>query len=159
MFDSFQQKLLNDWQRDFPLTPEPYARMAESLGVSEQDVIDGLEALKKEGAVSRVGAVVKAGSLGASTLAAMAVPVEELDSVADQVSARHEVNHNYERDHRFNLWFVVTACDDEALSTVLKGIEAQAGYPVMSLPLVEAYHIDLGFELDFPVRRDGGAGS
>ena len=32
-------------------------------------------------------------------------------AVAARVSARPEVNHNYEREHRLNLWFVVAAAD------------------------------------------------
>ncbi len=150
MFTRTEQHLLNDWQRDFPLDPRPYARMAEQLGISEAEVIDALETLKKQRAISRVGAVVKPGTIGASTLAAMAVPGERLEDVAEWVSAYDEVNHNYERDHRFNLWFVITASDADALNNVLAVIGDESGLPVMSLPLVEAYHIDLGFDLNFP---------
>ncbi len=149
MFNHIEQHLLNDWQRDLPLEPRPYARMAEQLGISEAEVIDGLEILKKQRAISRVGAVVRPGTIGTSTLAAMAVPQDRLEDVAEWVSAYDEVNHNYERDHHFNLWFVVTASDADALNNVLAVIEDECGLPVMRLPLVEAYHIDLGFELDF----------
>jgi hypothetical protein len=47
--------------------------------------------------------------VGASTLAALAAPPDRLEEIAAGVSGRPEVNHNYERDHRYNLWFVVTA--------------------------------------------------
>lgn len=149
MFNSLQQNLLNDWQRDFPLEPRPYARMAEKMGVAEQEIIDALAELSQACAISRVGAVVKPGSIGVSTLAAMSVPECRLEDVAQRVSAYREVNHNYEREHRFNLWFVVTASDQAMLSAILEDIEGECGYPVMSLPLVEAYHIDLGFDLNF----------
>jgi siroheme decarboxylase len=150
MFDQQQQRILNDWQRDLPLEPRPYARMAEKLEMTEAEVIEALQSLKLGGAISRVGAVVKPGTIGASTLAAMSVPPEHLDTVAKKISVRPEVNHNYERDHHFNLWFVVTASDSETLEGLLAEIEAECGFGVMSLPLVEAYHIDLGFDLRFP---------
>jgi hypothetical protein len=79
----------------------------------------------------------------------MAVPGAELEKVADIVSSFGEVNHNYEREHAFNLWFVVTANDDEHLRSVLEDIEKSSGYPVMDLPMQEDYFIDLGFELQW----------
>jgi len=149
MYSHLEQRLLNEWQREFPLEPKPYALMAEKLGMSESDVIGMLNELKEQGAISRIGAVVKPGSIGASTLAAMAVPQQQLEKVADRISAYPEVNHNYERDHRFNLWFVVTAPDEDALTRVLDTIEHECELPVMSLPMIDSYHIDLGFDLRF----------
>jgi DNA-binding Lrp family transcriptional regulator len=78
----------------------------------------------------------------------MAVPPARLDAVAAIVSRFPEVNHNYEREHRYNLWFVAAAADDDALATVLDRIERATGVDVLALPLVEEYHIDLGFQLD-----------
>lgn len=57
--------------------------------------------------------------IGASTLAAMAVPPEQLDAVAAAVNRFPEVNHNYEREHRYNLWFVVTAGSEGRLQATL----------------------------------------
>jgi len=140
-------RLLNDFQRDFPLEPRPYARMADALGLAEDDVLAILEELAGAGAISRVGAVVRPNTVGASTLAAMRVPVTRLEDVAAHVSARPEVNHNYERDHAINLWFVVTAESREAVLRVLGEIEAATGIRVLDLPLVTPFHIDLGFDL------------
>ena len=142
-----ERRLLNDFQHDFPLSPTPYADIAQSLGVSEAEVLATLVRLKDAGAVSRVGAVVRPNTVGASTLAAMAVLPEEIERVAALVNGFAEVNHNYEREHRLNLWFVATAPDSTRLQQVLDEISAGTGYEVFSFPLVEDYHIDLGFEL------------
>jgi DNA-binding Lrp family transcriptional regulator len=141
-------RLLNDFQRSFPLVSEPYAVLAGTLGVAERDVLDRLARLREAGAVSRVGAVFRPGAIGASTLAAMAVPPARLDAVAAIVSRFPEVNHNYEREHRYNLWFVAAAADDDALAATLDRVERATGIDVLALPLVEEYHIDLGFRLD-----------
>ncbi len=141
------RRLLNDFQQDFPLSPTPYADMARDLGVTEAEVLARLEALKGAGAVSRIGAVVRPNTIGVSTLAAMAVPPEQLESMAELVNGYTEVNHNYEREHRLNLWFVATAPDAVRLSAVLDEIAGRTGYEVLSFPLVEDYHIDLGFEM------------
>ena len=146
---SLRQRLLNDFQRDFPLTPTPYADLAERLGVSETEVLAVLRELTEDQTISRVGAIIPPNAVGASLLAAMAVPVERLVEVAAWVSGLPEVNHNYEREHRLNLWFVVTASDAGALERALRRIETYTGLPVLRLPLLEEFHIDLGFPLEF----------
>lgn len=144
---TLERRLLNEFQHHLPLSPTPFADMARELGTSEEAVLTALRELQAAGAVSRVGAVFRTHRVGASTLAAMAVPEERLESVADLVSAYAEVNHNYEREHRFNLWFVATAADEQHLVHVLEEIEQRSGLPVMALPMLEDYHIDLGFDL------------
>ncbi|WP_301275754.1 Lrp/AsnC family transcriptional regulator [Dechloromonas sp.] len=141
-------RLLNDFQRDFPLCPAPFAELAARLGVAERQVIGRLETLRREGKISRVGAVFAPKRIGASTLAAMAVPPEKLDAVAAAVNRFPEVNHNYEREHRYNLWFVVTAGSEGRLQATLGAIEKAAGYPLLSLPMLEEFHIDLAFALN-----------
>ena len=52
---------------------------------------------------------------------------------AGQRAAR--VNHNYQRSHAYNLWFVATAADRAALDALLVGIAADSGLPVLDVPL------------------------
>lgn len=143
----FEKRLLDEFQRDLPLTPRPFAMIAERLGVDEQTVVDTLSRFHAEGLISRVGAVVPPNRIGASTLAAMAVSADRLQSVADLVSAYPEVNHNYEREHRLNLWFVVAAPDRDRIDTVLGEIKERTGLRVLDLPMIESFHLDLGFPL------------
>lgn len=146
--DEQQFALLNGFQRDFPLLPRPFAALAAQLGASEAGVIDSLRTLRARGLVSRVGAVFRPNVVGASALAALAVPPARLDDVARRVSAHSEVNHNYEREHHFNLWFVVTACDTARLRAVLRDIETECACgAALVLPMLQDYHIDLGFNL------------
>ena len=145
--NELERRLLNEFQHDFPLSPTPYADMAQSLGVREDEVMAALARLKARGAVSRVGAVVRPNTVGASTLAAMSVPPADIERVAALVSGFPEVNHNYEREHALNLWFVVAASDATRLQQVLDEIAERSGCEVLSFPLVEDYHIDLGFDL------------
>jgi len=142
-----EKRLLNAWQKGFPLVPRPYAEIARRLGTSEALVLTILEKLQEQGLISRVGPVFTPRRVGVSTLAAMSVPEEELERVAAVVSSYEEVNHNYEREHHFNLWFVVTAPDEVQLRQVIEELEARTGHPVMDLPLEQQYHIDLGFPL------------
>ncbi len=145
----FERRLLNEFQRDLPLTPRPFAAIAEKLDCEESTVIETLERLTADGTVSRVGAVFKPGGVGESTLAAMAVPPERLEEIAELINGFDEVNHNYEREHRLNLWFVLCAPDRARIDKAIAEIEARTGLTVLDLPMIEDYHLDLGFPIQW----------
>lgn len=147
MTTPLEQHLLNDFQRDFPLSITPFGDIGKSLGVGEQEVLENLRQLQARGLVSRVGAVFRPHRIGASTLVAMAVPDSRLAEVAQMVSACPEVNHNYAREHYYNLWFVMTAADEARLQQVLDRMARKADCPLLNLPMLEEYYIDLGFSL------------
>ena len=146
-YSPLEYSLLNDWQREFPIAAQPFGELGARVGADETAVLATLRRLQARGAISRVGAVFAPRRVGASTLAALAAPVERLEQIAAQVSARPEVNHNYQREHRYNLWFVATAADPSSLAAALGGIEGETGCAVIALPLENEYHIDLGFDL------------
>jgi DNA-binding Lrp family transcriptional regulator len=151
---AFDARLLNEFQRDFPLVPRPYHALALRLGVSAEELIAGLARLIAEGSVSRVGATFVPGRIGAATLAALSVPPLRLAQVAELVNAFPEVNHNYEREHHFNLWFVVTAQDEPHVNSAVRAIERTADCGrALALPMVEPYCLDLGFDVS------GGSGA
>jgi len=152
--EDLTEKLLNDFQRNFPLNPMPFEQIAIALNTSTEVVIAKLKELQEKGAVSRVGPVFSPNTVGVSTLAAMAVPEDLLEQVAEQVNTYQQINHNYEREHAFNLWFVATAENQDTLQKTLASIEKQTGYKVLSLPLLKEYHIDLGFRMDLNDRKD-----
>ncbi len=145
--DATDFRLLNEWQRGFPCVSRPFAFIGETVGLDEDQVIDAYRRMMDDGLVSRVGAVFAPRRLGASALAALAAPVDRLEAIAARVSSEAAINHNYEREHRFNLWFVVTAASEQALLEVVAGIERDTGCGVIVLPLEEEFHIDLGFDL------------
>ena len=139
--------LLNPWQRNFPLVREPFAVVAQQCGRSSAEVLALLKTLSGGGALSRIGGVFSAHAGGAALLSAMAVPPERLQEVAAIVSAHPGVNHNYEREDRFNLWFVMTAFDAALLEQAMLGLERDTGLSALRLPMVRPYRIDLGFDL------------
>lgn len=139
--------LLNNWQRDFPLTTRPYQVIAESLGSTETEVMATYQRLLSSGHISRIGAIFRPHVLGWSTLAAISVPANRVEWAAARINAHPEVNHNYEREHDWNLWFVVAAANQAEVARVLAEIGREVGSAVLDLPMVEDYHIDLGFDL------------
>ena len=139
--------LLNQVQKDFPLAERPFEVIGRRLGMGEEAVLERLQQLDREGAISRFGAVFKPNTVGASTLAALAVPSERVEETAELVNAMPGVNHNYLREHEYNLWFVITGRNREELCHRLRDIQKETGYPLLDLPMEQSYHIDLGFKL------------
>ncbi|MGR9044105.1 MAG: Lrp/AsnC family transcriptional regulator [Gammaproteobacteria bacterium] len=147
MLSPLHRRLLNDFQQDFPLTAQPYLAIAEALGVTEDEVMTAFSTLTDDDFISRIGPVITPNQIGKSTLVAMAVPDERLTAVAEIINGFPEVNHNYEREHRFNLWFVLIASNDAHLQAVIQDIERRTGCKTLQLPLLDEFFIDLGFSL------------
>lgn len=139
--------LIDRWQRDFPLTERPFAVVGRPFGLDEATTVQTLARLAATGVISRIGAIVRPHTVGASTLAAIRVPPDRLAEVAAAVSHEPMVSHNYEREHGFNLWFVITAPDHGGVARTVAAIERKVGLDVMELPLIRGYHLDLGFSL------------
>ena len=153
--DALNLRLLGDWQRNFPLISNPFAEIGAALGCPEAEVLQRLTQLSAAGAVSRVGATIRPNTAGASTLAAVAVPVLRVDEVAELIGAEPGVNHSYLRENDWNIWFVATGPDRAHVDAILNRIEMTTGLPVLDLRLVRPYHIDLGFSLDGTRREHG----
>ena len=147
---------VNGWQRQFPLCETPFATLAQAQGCSQEQVLAMCRRLQANGLLGRIGAVFAPGAGGASTLAAMAVLPERLEAVAAIVSAHPGVNHNYERESAINLWFVMTGPDATTMEADLQGLETATGLPVLRLPMVRPYRIDLAFNLESPQIAAGG---
>ena len=145
--DALELALLNPWQRGFPLVRAPFQQIAAQAGMEVDAVLAGYAQLQASGALSRIGGVFAGHAGGAALLAAMAVPPERLAQVAAQVSAHPGVNHNYEREHHYNLWFVMTGQDDAAVRAAMQALEDATGLPALQLRMERAYRIDLGFDM------------
>ncbi|NWN91007.1 Lrp/AsnC family transcriptional regulator [Marinobacter adhaerens] len=147
--DPTDQQLINHFQRHLPVCERPYLDISRQLDMSEQEVIERLQSLQSRNVISRVGPVFEHSRAGASLLAAVAAPHEQVDQVAARINRAPGVNHNYAREHDYNLWFVMTAPDNEQLDERLDTLENHLKLPMLRLPMVEGYHIDLAFDIDW----------
>lgn len=106
--DDLDREILNYIQWTFPLVPRPYDEIAERFNTSADSVKSRLKRLKQSGIIRQTGAIFDTRRLGyKSSLVAMEVDPERLEDVALQVNRHPGVSHNYERIHRFNLWFTL----------------------------------------------------
>ncbi|MCK0140482.1 Lrp/AsnC family transcriptional regulator [Aliiroseovarius sp. F47248L] len=146
--------LLDDWQRDFPVVPRPFAELAHAAGTTEDDVLSRLSDMQENGTITRVGATCAPNTLSASTLAAVAAPEDRIEEVAAIINEDPGVNHSYEREDEWNIWFVATGPDRDAVNASLERISDRTGLRVLDLRLMQPFNIDLGFKMggsDTPV--------
>jgi siroheme decarboxylase len=138
--------LLDASQGDFPLVSRPFAALGERIGISEDEVLSRLRRLLDEGGLSRFGPILRSENLGGDrTLAAMKVPPERFEEVAAIINGHEFVSHNYEREHEFNMWFVISSEDEADIERVIGEIEDATGLDVINLPSLEEYKVDLRF--------------
>ena len=148
--DEVDAVLIDEYQSGFPVVERPFGVVGEALGVSESEALRRVRDLRDNGVFRRFGAVLNPPVIGSSTLAAVQAPNDRFDEVADVVNSYRQVNHNYRRDHAWNMWFVVTAGSRERRDAILADIEERTGCSVLVLPMLTDYYIDL----EFPVVND-----
>ena len=142
--DELDRAIVNRLQHGFPLEREPFKATAAAIGLSEQALIDRIERLLAAGILTRFGPLFQIERIGGRfTLAAMSVQAEDFERVAAIVNAFPEVAHNYERDHRLNMWFVLATEDDRSTAAVVASIEQESGCRVLLFPKEREYFVQL----------------
>lgn len=145
--DALDREIINRYQGGFPISERPYAEAAEALGIDEDELIRRIRRMLDERILTRFGPMYHAERMGGGlTLAALEVPPEELDAVAEKVNAFPEVAHNYAREHRLNIWFVLATETPERIEEVIAEIERATGYRVYNMPKQREFFVGLRFE-------------
>jgi len=146
MMDDTDRAIVNALQGGFPISERPYAEAASRLGIAEEELIARLERLLAEKVLTRFGPLYNADRMGgAFTLAAMSVPEEDFERVAEMVNALPQVAHNYRREHELNMWFVVATDSREGIDAVLREIAERTGLDVFNFPKEEEFFLELKF--------------
>lgn len=145
--DATDRLLINRLQDGLPLQHAPFAPIAREAGISEPDVVDRITHLREIGAITRFGPFLDAEAMGgAFCLCALAVPADRFDEVMTLVNAHPEVAHNYERQHRLNMWFVLACEKAEGIAEAAARIERETGLQVLRFPKLKEFFI--GFRVE-----------
>ena len=144
--DEIDRLLVDALQEGMPVCAHPFAGVAAQSGLTEEAVVARLQRLLQDGSLSRFGPLFNVEAFGGSyVLAAMQIPDRDLEHIVGLLNAYPEVAHNYLREHRFNVWFVVAAPGPEQAEAVLRDIEQRTGLPVCRLPKVREYFVGARF--------------
>ncbi|MBL4910954.1 MAG: AsnC family transcriptional regulator [Alteromonadaceae bacterium] len=142
--DELDKQLLNLLQKGFPVCEQPFLEIAKQLNSDEATVLTQLQAMLNRGVLSRFGPMFDAACLGgAFTLAAIEVPEQRFDEVADIVNSFEQVAHNYQRQHRLNMWFVIGSESADEITEVIVQIEQKSGLKVVNMPKEHEFFVGL----------------
>ena len=145
--DVTDRLLINRLQDGLPMVHAPFAPVAREAGLTEPEVVDRITHLREIGAITRFGPFIDAEAMGgAFCLCAIAVPEDRFDEVMTLVNAQAEVAHNYERQHRLNMWFVLACEKPEQIAEVAARIEGETGLTVLRFPKLKEFFI--GFRIE-----------
>lgn len=142
--DELDRRIINALQGGFPIADEPYREVAEQLGTTEAELLARLERLLAARVLTRFGPMFQIERLGGRfVLAALAVPEDRFAEVTELVNALPEVAHNYRREHRLNMWFVLATETPEGIADATRRIEAATGLPVFAFPKLREFFVDM----------------
>jgi len=146
--DSIDRAIINQLQGGFPICDHPYQVVAEQFEIDEAELIRRLKQMLEQNQLTRFGPMYHAERLGGGlSLCAMSIPEEEFERVVEQVNAFPEVAHNYARDHKLNMWFVLATETPERIDSVLEELEETTGHHVYNMPKQHEFFVGLKFEV------------
>lgn len=93
-------------QDGLPLTPHPYATIAEPIGLSEAEVIERIRAMQQHQIIRRMGVIVHHRPLGykANAMVVWNLPTEEIEAFGNRVSQLDYVTLCYQRSPDLPVW-------------------------------------------------------
>ncbi len=142
--DAEDRRIINDLQDGFPISERPFAEAALNMDMNEGELIERLGRLCDDGTLNRFGPMYNAEKLGgAVTLAALKVPEDRFNEIADQVNAHPEVSQNYAREDDLNMWFVIATETPGQIAKVIAEIEYETKLEVFDMPKVQEFFVGL----------------
>jgi len=133
MIDERDKIIIGLIQGDLPLKKKPFAKMAESIGMTESEFLERIRALKASGVIRRFGATLRHQEAGFSSNAMVAwiVPDDTIEEIGKAMAEFREVTHCYQRkpqkDWKYNLFTMVHGDDKEACYQVAKRMSQATG--------------------------------
>lgn len=113
MVDSIEKAVISHIQGDLPVQPRPFARMAQAVGITEEEFISHVRRLKEKGIIRRFGATLRHQEAGfsANAMVAWEIPEHEIDKTGRILSEHKSVSHCYyrapQRDWPYSLYTMI----------------------------------------------------
>lgn len=130
--NEIDREILRFMQGDLPLSPRPFAGLAQQLGIDETEVVDRITRLTEAGYLRRVGAILRHQQAGFSSNAMVAWKVrgEEAERLGHLLAQFAEVSHCYLREvpeeFPYNLFTMVHASNESSLQNTVQLMARQS---------------------------------
>jgi len=133
MIDELGKSVIQLIQGDLPIDPRPFAILARKLGITEEEFLQKVRSLKREGIIRRFGATLRHQEAGfsANAMVAWIVPEERIEEVGRAMAEFREVTHCYQRrthgDWKYNLYTMVHGDNDEGCHRIAERMSGETG--------------------------------
>ncbi|MDY0221156.1 MAG: Lrp/AsnC family transcriptional regulator [Desulfobacterium sp.] len=124
MLTETEKKVISALQGNMPVCERPYQAMAQTLGMSEDEVIATARNLHERGVIRRFGATLKHQRSGykANAMVAWKVDEQRVEEVGPAMAAFDEVTHCYRRNPTdtwpYNLYTMIHASDEASCHAI-----------------------------------------
>lgn len=131
-----EKAIVRALQQDLPLVPEPYRVIAESLGMTEEELMNGIQGLMDKKCLKRISIALRHKNVGykVNVMVVWDVPDDRIRDVGARVSAHSAVTHCYKRNRSekfpYNFYTMVHARSDEEYDQVIKELVTIVGSEV-----------------------------
>ena len=143
------RKLINRFQGGFPIVKRPFLQVAAMLGMRESALIALVQELLVDGVLSRFGPMYNASRMGGSQiLAAVEAPEDRFAAISEKINGLDQVAHNYRREHRLNMWFVLAAEKIDQIDNAVTQIQRDTGLNVYQFPKLQEFFIGLQLHIE-----------
>lgn len=120
MLTETEKKVISALQGNMPVCERPYQAIAQTIGMSEDEVITIAKDLHERGVIRRFGATLKHQRSGykANAMVAWKVAEERIEEVGPAMAAFDEVTHCYRRNPSdtwpYNLYTMIHSSNEDA---------------------------------------------
>ena len=139
MLTHIEKRVIASIQGDIAISARPYLKIAEKLGISEEELLGILESLCARGVIRRFGATLRHQKSGfsANAMVAWQVPEDQIEAVGSTLADFTQVSHCYRRNPNdlwpFNLYTMIHATSEEECHRIAAQMSAKAKVGTYSL--------------------------
>ncbi|TDA69494.1 MAG: Lrp/AsnC family transcriptional regulator [Clostridia bacterium] len=133
MLSQQEKQVISLLQGNLPLTPRPFAALAEQAGMTEDEFIETTRKLMSRGVIRRLAGIIRHREAGiaANAMVVWHVPPEQAARVGEELAAAPEVTHCYERpatpEWPYNLYAMIHGTAREECEEIAAKLAARVG--------------------------------
>ena len=130
-YDDFDRAVIRATQGSLPVVSEPWVGAAQELGISVDELLAHLEAMKERGLLRRVAGILyhRRAGFSANGMGVWKVPADKIAEIGPKMAAYRGVSHCYERptyaDWPYQIFTMAHGRSKEECDAILDAIAAE----------------------------------
>ncbi len=131
MKTNIDREIIRFIQGDIPVESRPFASQADTLDLSEEEIVERVKNLQDQGVIRRFAAILRHYNAGfnVNAMVAWKVALEDADRVGKIMAGFNEVSHCYLREvpeeFGYNLFSMIHARSNEQIDTLLNELSSR----------------------------------